>query len=44
MQIKGHQVKASPDHPEYLVETEKTHKEAAHRPQELRKLKPMDPK
>ncbi len=36
--IKGHEVKASNDNPEYLVETERTHKEAAHRPEELRKL------
>ena len=35
--IKDHQVKASKENPEYLVETDKTHKEAAHHPEELRK-------
>lgn len=39
MTIKEHEVKASPDHPEYLVETEKSHKEAAHEPKALTKLK-----
>lgn len=37
MKIKSHEVKASPQNPEYLVETEKSHKEAAHKPEELRK-------
>jgi len=36
-QIKGHKVAASPDNPEYLVESGKTGARAAHRPQELRK-------
>ena len=35
--IKGHEVKASKDNPEYLVETDKSHKEAAHKPEELKK-------
>jgi hypothetical protein len=33
--IKGHHVSASKDHPEYLVESDKTGKEAAHKPQSL---------
>ncbi len=36
-QIKGHKVAASPEHPEYLVETGKSHKEAAHTVEELHK-------
>jgi len=36
--IKTHQVKASPEHPEYLVETDKSHKEAAHVADELKKV------
>lgn len=36
--IKGHKVAASKSNPEYLVETEKTKKLAAHRPGELRKV------
>lgn len=35
--IKGHKVAASQDHPEYLVESDKTGARAAHTPQELRK-------
>ena len=35
--IKGHTAKASKDDPQYLVESEKTGAEAAHRPDELRK-------
>jgi Hypervirulence associated proteins TUDOR domain len=31
-QIKGHTAKASKDNPEYLVESEKTHERAAHKP------------
>ena len=38
MKIKSHQVKASPEHPEYLVETDKSHKEAAHVDGELKKV------
>lgn len=37
-EIKGHHVSASPDHPEYLVETEKSGKEAAHLADELKKI------
>ena len=36
-QIKGHKVAASPDNPEYLVKSDKSGKEAAHKPSELRK-------
>ena len=35
--IKGHKVAASPDHPEYIVESDRTGARAAHLPQELRK-------
>jgi len=35
--IKSHEVKASPDNPEYLVKSDKSGKEAAHKPDELRK-------
>ncbi len=35
--IKGHQVKASEENPEYLVRSDKTGAEAAHKPEELRK-------
>jgi hypothetical protein len=35
--IKGHTAKATPDEPQYLVKSEKTGAEAAHRPEELRK-------
>ncbi len=37
--IKSHHVAASKDNPEYLVETDKSHKEAAHKPDELRKTR-----
>lgn len=37
-EIKGHTVAASPDHPEYVVESDKTGARAAHRPQALRKI------
>lgn len=36
--IKGHHVAASKDNPEYLVESEKTGKEAAHKPDSLKKV------
>lgn len=36
-QVKGHTAKASEDDPQYLVESDKTGAEAAHRPEELRK-------
>ena len=39
MDIKGHHVAASKDNPEYLVVTDKSHKEAAHKPDELKKAK-----
>jgi heme-binding NEAT domain protein len=35
--IKGHDVKASRSNPEYIVESEKTGKRAAHRPDSLTK-------
>jgi Hypervirulence associated proteins TUDOR domain len=35
--IKGHHVAASEDNPEYLVKSSKTGKEAAHKPQALKK-------
>jgi len=35
--IKEHKVAASPDNPEYLVESGKTGARAAHKPSELRK-------
>lgn len=37
MHIKKHKVAASKDNPEYLVRSDKTGAEAAHRPGELRK-------
>ncbi|MEC4989446.1 MAG: DUF2945 domain-containing protein [Oscillatoria sp. PMC 1068.18] len=37
-QIKSHTVKASEDNPEYLVKSEKTGKEAAHKPESLDKV------
>jgi len=37
MKIKTHEVKASKDNPEYLVKSDKTGAEAAHKPEELRK-------
>ena len=36
--IKGHHVAASADNPEYLVESEKSGKEAAHKPESLKKI------
>lgn len=35
--IKSHNVKASPENPEYLVKSDKSGKEAAHKPDELKK-------
>ena len=35
--IKSHEVKASKDDPEYLVKSDKSGKEAAHKPDELKK-------
>jgi hypothetical protein len=37
--IKGHKAAASKGNPEYLVESDKTGAEAAHKPDELRKLR-----
>lgn len=37
--IKGHHVAASKDNPEFLVESEKTGAEAAHKPEALKKKK-----
>ena len=36
-EIKGHHVSASPENPEYLVESEKTGAKAAHKPEALKK-------
>ncbi|GAA6618538.1 DUF2945 domain-containing protein [Scytonema sp. NUACC26] len=36
--IKGHHVAASKDNPEYLVKSDKTGKEAAHKPNALEKI------
>ncbi|MFB2921424.1 DUF2945 domain-containing protein [Aerosakkonema funiforme] len=37
--IKGHHVAASEDNPEYLVESDQSGKEAAHKPESLQKIK-----
>ncbi|WP_026734179.1 DUF2945 domain-containing protein [Fischerella sp. PCC 9605] len=37
-EIKGHYVSASKDNPEYLVESDKSGKQAAHKPDTLEKL------
>lgn len=37
MKIKDHKVAASPENPEYLVRSDKTGAQAAHKPSELRK-------
>ncbi len=36
-EIKGHDVEASSDNPEYLVKSDQTGKEAAHKPAALKK-------
>lgn len=36
--IAGHHVAASPDNPEYLVESEASGKQAAHKPEALKKI------
>lgn len=36
--VKGHHVNASSDSPQYLVESDKTGEEAAHKPEALKKL------
>jgi hypothetical protein len=38
-QIKGHKVAASKDNPEYIVKSDKSGKEAAHKPESLKKAK-----
>ena len=38
-QIKGHKVAASTDNPEYIVKSDKSGKEAAHKPGSLKKAK-----
>ena len=38
-EIKGHHVAASPENPEYLVESEKTGARAAHKPGSLKKAR-----
>jgi hypothetical protein len=38
MAIKGHRVTASKDDPEYLVKSSRTGKEAAHKPDALKKV------
>ena len=38
-QIKNHKVAASKENPEYLVETDESGKEAAHKPESLKKIK-----
>ena len=37
-EIKGHHVAASEENPEYLVKSDKTGKQAAHKPEALKKL------
>lgn len=37
--IKGHHVAASEENPEFLVKSDKTGKEAAHKPDSLKKTK-----
>lgn len=39
IEIKGHHVSASEENPQYLVESDKTGKEAAHKPESLKKVK-----
>lgn len=36
--VKGHHVNASPDDPQYLVKSDKTGAEAAHKPDSLKKM------
>jgi hypothetical protein len=37
--VKGHTVAASPENPEFLVQSDKSGKQAAHKPEALRKVK-----
>lgn len=39
MKIKSHKVAASKSNPEYLVETDESKKQAAHKPESLKKVK-----
>ena len=39
IEIKSHHVNASPEDPQYLVESDRTGKEAAHKPESLRSTK-----
>lgn len=39
IEIKGHHVAASEDEPQYLVESEQTGAQAAHKPAALKKVK-----
>lgn len=39
MKIKDHTVAATEDNPEYLVESDKSGDEAAHKPEALKKIK-----
>ena len=39
IEIKGHHVAASEENPQYLGESDKTGKEAAHKPESLKKVK-----
>lgn len=39
IEIKGHHVAASKENPEYLVKSDKSGKEAAHKPESLKKVK-----
>lgn len=36
--IKSHKVAATKDHPQFIVKSAKSGKEAAHKPEELRKI------
>ena len=38
-EIKGHHVAASKDNPEFLVETDQSGKQAAHKPESLKKAR-----
>lgn len=40
MDIKGHHVAASEEEPKYLVESDKSGEEAAHKPDALKKIDP----
>lgn len=42
MDIKSHHVAASDENPEYLVESDKSGKPAAHKPEALKKVEPND--